>query len=200
MIIQYLIAILWMIIHFPDLSAETGTEGEGLTLSVAVPQTISVSAATEPYQAIQKITYTVVSNNGFDLSFSGSSPMESGVGYNAWPQFSKQDQGVEGSLVVGQYDLLPTLFGVVVSGHSSVEYLDQWGGGTLPTGTPQNLVLPLDQSAAGSGGPDEAIGRIIPGAEDQAEIHLYVKATTGLEYQSGVYTMAVTATVVANPQ
>ena len=194
--------LLSLVVSIKPAIAETSSGGESgvLTLGVNVPQTITVNATASSYEELQEIIFTVVTNNGFDLSFSGVSPLENGVGENPWPQFSKQDEDVLGNPVADQYDLLSTQFGVVVVGHSSVEFLDQWGGGAIPAGTPQDLVLPLDQISAAVGGPDEAIGRIMPGAGDQAEVHLYVQATSSLQHQPGVYTMMLTGTVVANPE
>jgi len=177
----------------------SGATSDALELTVAVPQTISVNSTLEAQEEVQKVVITVATNNGFDISFSGNSPLEIGEGTNPWPQFSKQDVDVTGVLVANEYDLLPTEFGLVVSGYSTVEFLDQWGGGATPVGTPQDLVLVLDQSGAVAGSPDEAIGRIMPGAEDMVEINLYVKAATSIKHQTGIYTMLLTATVVANP-
>lgn len=180
-----------------DVLAQTSP---GLIISVDVPQTIAVDAVMDEYEELQKVTFTIQTNNGFDLSFSGTSPAELGGGELLWPQYSKQDQDVYGNPVPDEYDLLPTKFGVVVEGYETVEFLDQWGGGADPVGSPQNLVLPLDQTMAAVGGPDEAIGRIMPGVGDQALVHLYVRAITTLQHQPGDYLMTVTATVVANPQ
>lgn len=180
--------------------AEVCAQTAGLVISVDVPQTITVGATTSAYEEVQEVIFTVTSNNGFDLSFSGASPLESGIGENPWPQFAKQDKDVTGNPIPDQFDLLPTQFGVLVAGYSTVEFLDQWGGGAVPIGSPQDLVLPLDQTVAALGGPDEAIGRIMPGVGDQAMVHLYARAVAGLEHQPGDYMMMITATVVANPQ
>lgn len=180
-------------------------------IDVVIPSTISISSVTFPgNDGTSEATFTVTTNEGFDISFSGNSTSDSG-GTNNYPLFVKQDQDASGSLIVDSYDHLTTTFGVTVTDAESTEENNRhWhcsddncsGAGDID-GTPENLVLPLNQTVPAVNSPDAAFGRIMPGnatGEWLAKVHLFTKAVAEREQQSGNYTMTVTITVTSNPE
>lgn len=165
------------------------------TITADVPQTITMSGEGFNKSGTAEAIWTVTSNDGFDVSFSGTSQDDAGSALS-YPQFSKQDLDASGTAVSSSYDHLTTTCGVVITDCASVEGVDTWDGGAAPTGTPQNLVKALDAVDS----PDAAIGRIMPDTTtSEAKIHLYVKGESTAEQQSGNYTMTVTCTATANP-
>jgi len=166
------------------------------SITAEVPQTIIMSGEGFNKSGTAEGIWTVTSNDGFDISFSGTSRDDAGSDLS-YPQFSKQDVDATGSAITDSYDHLATTCGVVISDYTSVEgVVDTWSGGSAPTGTPQDMVKAL--GVAGS--PDATIGRIVPDTTtNEAKIHLYVKGESTAEQQSGNYTMTVTCTATANP-
>lgn len=170
------------------------------TITADVPQTITMTGEGFNKSGTAGATWTVTSNNGFDISFSGTSQDDTGSAL-PYPQFSKQDVNATGTAVASSYDHLTTTCGVVITDYTSVEGVDTWNGGTAPisTSSPQDLVKALDAD----GSPDAAIGRIVPKDDGNgniiAKVHLYVKGESYQENQSGNYTMTVTCTATANP-
>ena len=161
-----------------------------------IPQTIDLAGEAFNGVGTAEAIFTVTSNDGFDVSFSGDSPKDDAThGNYGYPVFTKQDWDASGNPVSNKYDHLETTFGVTITDHTSVEIGNTWGGGDNATGTPANLVLDRDVS----GSPDISIGRIMPAA-GIAKVHLYAKGVAYQERQSGKYTATVTCTVWANPQ
>jgi len=164
---------------------------------IDVPQDITMTMTGEGFNksGIPCVIWTVTSNDGFDISFSGTSQDDAGSALS-YPQFSKQDVDATGTAVSSSYDHLATTCGVVITDYNTVETGSVWGGGLAPTGTPQNLIKALDAVDS----PDAAIGRIMPDTTTgEAKVHLYVKGEATTEQQSGNYTMTVTCTATANP-
>lgn len=168
------------------------------TITADVPQTITMTGEGFNKSGTAEGIWTVTSNDGFDISFSGTSQDDADSALS-YPQFSKQDVDATGTAVSSSYDHLTTTCGVVITDYTSVEGVDTWNGGAAPTGTPQDLVKALDAVDS----PDAAIGRIIPKDDGNgniiAKVHLYVKGESSQENQSGNYTMTVTCTATANP-
>lgn len=168
------------------------------TISFVVDQAITMTGAGFNKSGTAGATWTVTSNNGFDISFSGTSQDDTGSAL-PYPQFSKQDVDATGTAVGNSYDHLTTSCGVVITDYDTVETGNTWDGGATPAGTPQNLVNALDPTDS----PDAAIGRIVPKDDGNgniiAKVHLYVKGESYQENQSGNYTMTVTCTATANP-
>ena len=159
---------------------------------------------------VAQCSWVVNCNNGFDINFNGSSNTDLGVS-QAFPTYTKLDYDASGATIEtapssGEYehDSLVTTFGVLITGHESVESEDNWGGGaSAGAGDPEDLVLAL----AGSGSPDEAIGTIMT-ADDTgdgktagtATVSLYAKGVASQGTQSGVYTASATLTVTIDEQ
>ncbi|OEU61726.1 MAG: hypothetical protein BA867_12205 [Desulfobacterales bacterium S5133MH16] len=166
------------------------------TISADIPQTLSVFGEGFNYGEIIGAIFTVTSNDGFDVSFSGDSPQDDYAvdGNYGCPVFTKQDLDAAGNLVSNKYDHLETNFGVKITDYISVETGNTWGGDESATGTPANLVLYRDVA----GCPDAAIGRIMPSG-GTAKIHLYAKGVASNDRQAGDYSVTVTCTITANP-
>lgn len=168
-------------------------QAEVNSITANVPQTITMSGEGFNKSGSGEGIWTVSSNGAFDISFSGTSQDDTGSPIS-YPQFSKQDVDASGSFVSNSYDHLVTSCGVVIDPGSGASG-NTWGGGAVPTGTPQDLVKPLNEA----GSPDYTIGKITPNAESTAQVHLYVKGASSQENQSGNYTMTVICTATANP-
>ena len=176
-----------------------GNEDMGGSLEIDIPQHISVSSTIKALGNKQAVLFSVMSSNGFDISFSGDSPTDDG-GRNGYSVFTKPDVNVNGQVISDRYDHLDTAFGIAVTHFHHVEHQNHWGGGASMTGTPQQLVLPLDQSRPTPGSPDAAIGRILPMKNSQtAQFTLFVKPLPRPGAQSGRYTLTVTLTVTSDP-
>lgn len=161
-----------------------------------VPQTIDLAGEAFNGVGTAEAIFTVTSNDGFDVSFSGDSSKDDATqGNYGYPVFTKQDWDASGNPVSNKYDHLETTFGVAITDCTSVEIGSTWSGGANATGMPADLVL--DRNVSGS--PDMSIGRIMPAA-GIAKVHLYAKGAAYQERQSGKYTTTVTCTVWANPQ
>ena len=177
---------------------EEKSEAADPTITAEIPQTITMTGEVFNKSGTAEAVWTVTSNDGVDVSFSGTSKTETGQTTD-FPQFIKQDVDASGSAVVDKYDVLTTTCGVVITDYTSVEIGDTWGGGGTPTGSPQDLVKSLNAQ----GSPDAAIGRIVTKDDGQgnmiAKIHLYVTGSATAEDQSGNYIMTVTCTVTSNP-
>ena len=178
---------------------------DAVTYTLDNPQQIVISTPANSSDAVTlssfvgdktiSVAWTVTSNNGFDVSFTGTSQDDSNSALS-YPQFSKQDQDASDAVVASKYDNMTTTFGVVISGHESVQSGASWCGGATPTGTSANLVLGLGVTDS----PDLAIGTIMPSdADGTAVVTLHAKgAVAGVAQQSGDYTATVTCTVAAD--
>jgi len=152
-------------------------------------------------KGIVDVGWQVTSNNGFDVSFSGSSVTDTNQA-NSFPLFTKQDVDATGALVANSFDHLDTAFCVVISAHESIEGTATWGGTSVdPSGDKEHLVLALDQDSATANSPDETIGCVMTDdALSTATVTLYAEGTTATGAQSGNYTATVTCTVTPNEQ
>ena len=182
------------------IAAQALAADDSVTINVSHQQSISVSNPSDTSGNagnVMSATWTVSSNNGFDIAFSGSSHDETGSTVNH-PNFDKQDVDAAGNVLAGQYDVLDTRWGVVISGAESTETGTQWGGAANPTAN--------DAGQGGDGlvgsGPDTAIGTIMTGdTTGTADVSLYVRGTaTDGSVPSGNYSTTVTLTVSADEQ
>ena len=188
-------------------SAWAGTS-DPVTFTLDNEQAIEINSPTDPAtgtisttttygeSATVNVGWLVTTNNGFDVSFSGSSVTDTNQPQD-FPLFTKQDVTATGALVADRYDNLATVFGVVISGHESVETATSWGSGAAPIGDKEDLVKGLTIE----GSPDVAIGTIMTSDEASlATVTLHAKGTNVVDAQSGNYTATVTCTVTADEQ
>ena len=193
-----LVAIFWVQIF---LVVPTRAADPTITFYVAPELTIITG---ENFNKVGTVvgSITVTSNVSFDISFSGTSKSDTGVDQN-YPLFYKQDVDASGGTVGTQYDHLITHFGVELTdsndipANSSINVMlengkpDTWGGGSVPTGNPQDLVKGLDVE----GSPDYVIGTIDCTPSGSAKVKLHAKGEASQENQSGKYNFMVTYTV-----
>ena len=161
------------------------------------PATGTISTTTTYGEsATVSVGWLVTTNNGFDINFTGSSVSDTNQ-EQLFPLFTKQDVTATGALVADNYDHLATVFGVVISGHESVETATSWGSGAVPAGDKEDLVKAL----AVAGSPNVAIGTIMTSDDaSTATVTLHAKGTNIVDAQSGNYTATVTCTVTADEQ
>ena len=180
-------------------------EVDEVTITVDHPQSISVSAPLDVTGglegSVQSVSWTVTSNNGFDIAFSGNSHAPNGA-LTGYPNFEKQDVDASGALVLSSYDTLDSRWGVVITGSESTETgATVWGGGS----TPVSLAgAQGSNDLIGMGGldpdPNGSIGTIMTGdTTGTANVALYVLGTAvDGSIQSGNYSATVTLTVTAD--
>ena len=107
------------------------------------------------------------------------------------------DEEIGINVVADNYDNLDTVFGIVVASYESVQSAAEWGSGTAPAETPQNLVASTEASAS----PHGVLGRIMPGDDTSAfNLTLHAKGTKDDYDQSGDYSLSVVLTVTADEQ
>ena len=180
--------------------AAFASESDEVKITVDHPQAISVSNPVNvsgAAGAVLSTSWTISSNNGFDIDFSGTSHNDAGVTVN-YPNFDKADVNASGAVIPNSYDTLDTRWGVMISGHQSTQTGTQWGGASNPTAQ--------DATQGGdilvSGGPNTAIGTIMTGDNTgTADVTLYVRGTNvdGAS-QSGNYSATVSLIVSADEQ
>jgi len=186
--------IMWAIL-FPALQSSNAQD----YLEIDNPQSVSVAVTGEGFTCGEKrrAIFTVSSNNGFDISFSGDSPQDnfSVDGNYGYPVFTKQDVDASGTTVQDRYDHLQTSFGIVIDKYDTVGNADNWGDGASANGDPVKLVRDRTEEFS----PHAVIGRIMP-LTGTAEVHLYAKGEATQDRQSGIYSMEIMCTVTADPQ
>jgi len=163
-------------------------------ITAEIAQFIEISA--EDFNYGKKIdgVFTVTSNGGFDISFSGDSP-EDDYGTNGtygYPVFTKQDVDASGITITNQYDHLTTTFGIEITNATTTP--PTWGGGNNAAGSPAELVLAYSETNS----PHQTIGSIEPEGAGGAKVHLWAKGQAWYGSQSGDYTATVTLTIRAS--
>lgn len=141
--------------------------------------------------------WLVKSNGGYEVTFTGGGFNEDGTAHLN-PSFSRIDQNADGTDEdgSGMRDSLVTVFGMVISGHSSLEGSASWRGGATPIGTPAELELAVAADNSPGGEPLRIVGN---DATEQSTVTLYAKGTSDFNDQSGDYTMTVTMVATADP-
>lgn len=189
-------------------SAWAADDSDAVTFTITNDQTLTIddasqvgtaSIATFTGNAVVTTAWTVNSNNGFLVSFDGSSQDDDGSSTTT-PQFSKQDVGADGT-GTGSYDHLDTYFAVEITNEDSVAGTDGiWGTSiTSPDGTPANLEL--NTGVAGASGSAGYFSTIMPAdGTGIATVNLYAKGVAAQDTQSGDYVATVTCTVTADPK
>ena len=180
------------------IAGQAQAADDSVSINVTHPQSISVSSPSDASGNagdLMSINWTITSNNGFDVAFSGTSHNEAGGTVNH-PNFDKQDVDASGTPVPNNYDILDTRWGVVVTGAESTQTGTQWGSASNPTA---NDAAQGGDLLVGSG-PDAAIGTIMTGDNTgTANVELYARGTTtDGAVQSGSYSATVVLTVSAD--
>lgn len=183
---------------------------------IDVPQIINVSdsggvevaTGANAESAIQKVTWTVKSNNAISIAFAGSHKTGDTGTVVQTPTFHKAVQDSVGG-DTGEYDTLTTRFAVQVTGaeetngfetpdNEGTDGIHDWGKIADPEKTPDNLVTAADS-------PDATYGRIMPNDGDGTiQVVLYAtgedKETGDYAKQSGDYRIDVKLTVTGEEQ
>jgi len=193
------------------ISSASFADVEQVTLNSQHLQTLSVehtlsSDYLDTYQSGIRNTssWSIKSNNGVVIGFSGASP--EGDGIADFPRFYKQEVDAKNNYITGQYDYLDTKFGIMILSYDSIEkgtsnllssgaQWSIWEGGIGATGTPEILT---DMSHNSS--PIGYWGTIMPNDEGYFSLSLYSNGFATASTQSGLYTITVVFNVTANEQ
>lgn len=205
--IRILAGLVALALPFSSLAYEDADKPAPVVKSVMfrvdVPQLLGISSPDDPDKVLHgtdsNVTWVASTNNGFDITFTGSTPAEvTGGTPLTYPLFHKEDYDADGNIVPNEFDHLEnTVYGIVVTGHHSVAEegsVGIWGGGSATTnGTPQNLVASAETLTS----PNGVIGTIM--SDDNAStasITLHAVGTADLtKDQSGDYKAVVVITL-----
>lgn len=141
---------------------------------------------------IVNAVWTVTTNNGFNMTFSGTHTADAGTADQATPKFTKLDADSDAAAVSnGVVDNLDTTFASKITSYQSIEtgHDDEWSAISNPAGTGAQLVSAVDAA----GGPGIEHGRIMNSDGGDTIITLYAKAVSDAHDQSGRYSMVVGA-------
>ncbi len=202
MIIRHLFSIALLITFLlPSANSACGDVGDTV-VCVEVPQSILISSdATYTHKETLETVFKVESNAWLDLSFSGTSKSDTGQELD-YPRFHKIVVDADGANISNRYDHLETTAGVrVTNATMEVVEINSWQlNSNDPIGTPEHLVLPLNQTLATPDSPDASIGGFLPLDDEgtnRAKVRLFTKGKGTVAEQSGIYRMTITLIVTA---